>query len=90
MQKGIIVQAPFAPDGLVIKVAEGISADELTKAILAGLPPEHAAADLKVFDEADDEDDAREFAEDEGLQRGRVVHVGRCLRVDVKVRYAGC
>lgn len=89
MQKRIIVQAPFAPDGLVIKVGEGISADELTKAILAGLPPEHAAADLKVFDEADDEEDTREFAEDEGLQRGRVVHVGRCLLVDVRVRYAG-
>lgn len=89
MQKRIIVQAPFVPDGLVIKVGEGISADELTKAILAGLPAEHSAPDLKVFDEADDEEDTREFAEDEGLQRGRVVHVGRCLLVETKVRYAG-
>ena len=89
MQKRVIVQAPFAPDGLVIKVGEGISADGLTQAILAGLPAEHAAPDLKVFDEADDEEDTREFAEEEALQRGRVVHVGRCLLVEAEVRYAG-
>lgn len=89
MQKRIIVQSPFAPDGLVIKVGEGISAEDLTHAILAGLPAEHSAPDLKVFDEADDEEDTREFGEDENLQPGRVVHVGRCLLVETKVRYAG-
>ena len=89
MQKRIIVQAPFAPDGLVIKFVEGLSAEELIRAILTGLPAEHSAPDLKVFDEADDEEDTREFGEDETLQRGRVVHVGRCLMVETKVRYAG-
>lgn len=89
MQKRIIVQAPFAADGLVVKVAEGLSADEQAKAILAALPAEHSAPDLQVFDEADDEEDTREFGEEENLQHSRVVHVGRCLLVDVNVRYAG-
>jgi hypothetical protein len=89
MQKRIIVQASFATDGLVIKVGEDLSGDELAKAILAALPAKHSAPDLKVFDEADDEEDTREFGEEENLQHGRVVHVGRCLLVDVKVRYAG-
>lgn len=90
MHKRIIVQASFAPDGLVIMVGDGLSADELSKAILAALPSEHAAPDLRVSDEADDEEETREFGDDENLKRGRVVHVGRCLLVDVKVRYAGC
>jgi len=89
MHKRIIVQASFAPDGLVVKVADGISLEEMTTAILEGLPKELFASDLKVFDEADDEEDTREFAEEENLQRGRVVHVGRCLLVEAKIRYAG-
>jgi hypothetical protein len=89
MHKRIIIQAPFSMEGLVIKVGEGLKPDELAEAILAGIPPEHASPDLKVFDEAEDEPETREFGEGENLQRGRVVHVGRCARVDVKVRYAG-
>jgi hypothetical protein len=89
MQKRIIVQASFAPDGLVVKVREGLSPEEFIKAILDALPAEHAAPDLQVSDEADDEPDTREFGEEENLQRGKVVHVGRCQKVEVKVRYAG-
>lgn len=89
MPKRIIVQASFAPEGLVIKVTDGLSQDELSKAVLAALPAEHAAADLNVSDEADDDVETREFGEEENLQRGRVLHVGHCLKVEVKVRYAG-
>lgn len=89
MQKRIIVQAVFAKDGLVIKVQEGLAPKELKEAILAALPGEHVTADLHVFDEADDDDETRQFADEEKLHRGRVVHVGRCLLVDVVVRYAG-
>lgn len=89
MHKRVIVQAPFALEGLIIKVAEGLAAEELAKAVLAALPAEHLTPDLKVSDEADDEEATREFAEEESLQRGRVIHVGHCLLVDVKVRYAG-
>lgn len=89
MQKRIIVQAFFATDGLVVKVAEGLSPHDQAQAILAALPVEHSASDLKVFDEADDEEDTRQFDEEENLQHGRVFHVGHCLLVDVKVRYAG-
>lgn len=89
MPKRIIVQAAFAPEGLVIKVTDGLSQDELSKAVLAALPAEHAAADLNVSDEADDDVETREFGEDEDLLHGRVLHVGHCLKVAVKVRYAG-
>lgn len=90
MKKRIIVQAPFAKDGLVIKVQEGLTPEELIKAILAALPAEHVSADLQVLDEADDDADTRHFADEEELHHGRVVHIGRCLLVDVVVRYAGC
>lgn len=89
MPKRIIVQAAFAKDGLVIKAEEHLSHEELTKAVLAAIPHEHLSADLNVFDEADDDVETREFADNEELHRGRVVHVGRCLLVEVTVRYAG-
>jgi hypothetical protein len=89
MQKRIIIQAPFAKDGLVIKVEDGLSDEELKKAIVGGLPAEHASAELQVFDEADDDAGTRQFADEEQLHRGRVLHVGRCLLVQVSVRYAG-
>ena len=52
MSKRIIVQSSFARDGLVVKVAEHASEADIKAAILAALPPEHAAPDLEVFDEA--------------------------------------
>lgn len=90
MSKRIIVQSPFARDGLVVKLAEHASQADIKAAIRAALPPEHAAPDLEVFDEADDDGASREFADNESLERGRVFHVGRCKQVQVTVRYAGC
>jgi len=89
MQKRIIVQAAFIKDGLVVKIHEGLTSEELKKNILAALPAEHIASDLQIFDEADDDVETREFADNEQLHHGRIVHVGRCLLVDVIVRYAG-
>jgi hypothetical protein len=89
MQKRIVVQAYFAKDGLIIKIQEGLAPEELKVAVLAALPAEHASADLHVFDEADDDAETREFADEERLQHGHVVHVGRCHLVEVMVRYAG-
>jgi len=89
MSKRIIVQAVFAKDGLVVKVEENASSDEIKVAVLAAIPREHLAADLQVFDEADDDVESREHADNEELQHGRVVHVGRCHLIDVVVRYAG-
>lgn len=89
MQKRIIVQAAFAKDGLVIKLQDGLDPEELKRAIVAALPVEHMSTDLLVFDEADDDPETRQFADEEELHRGRVVHVGRCQLVDVVVRYAG-
>lgn len=88
MSKRIIVQAAFAKEGLIVKT-EQHSHEALKKAILAAMPQEHASADLDVFDEVDDDEETREFADNENLERGRVVHVGRCQRVEVIVRYAG-
>lgn len=89
MQKRIIVQAPFAKDGLVIKVQESLSPDELKSAVLAALPAEHVSADLQVFDEADDDAETRQFSDEEKLQHGHTIHVGRCVLIEVVVRYAG-
>lgn len=89
MSKRIIVQSPFARDGLVVKVAEHASEADIKAAILAVIPPEHAAPDLDVFDEADDDDASRDLTDKEELARGLVFHVGRCKQVQVTVRYAG-
>lgn len=89
MSKRIIVQAYFAKDGLVIKTGEHALHEELAKAVLAAIPAEHLSADLRVFDEVDDDAETRAFADNEELHRGRIVHVGRCLLVEVTVRYAG-
>lgn len=89
MQKRVIVQGPFAKDGMVVKVEQALERDELSQAILASLPAEHLTADLKAFDEADDDEETRHFGDSEDLQRGRVFHVGHCLLVGVRVRYAG-
>ncbi len=89
MNKRIIIQAPFAKDGLVIKVHEGLSHEDLKKAVLAAMPAGHGSEELQVFDEADDDPETRQFADGEELHHGRVVHVGRCLLVQVLVRYAG-
>lgn len=89
MQKRIIIQAPFFKDGLVVKVQEDLAPEDIKKAILATLPSEHISPDLQVFDEVDDDAETRHFADNEQLHSGRVVHVGRCLLVEVVVRYAG-
>ena len=89
MQKRIIVQGAFAKDGLVVKVQEGQSPDQLKTAILAAIPAENLSPELQVFDEADDDVDSRSFADGEDLHHGRVVHVGCCTLVSVTVRYAG-
>lgn len=89
MQKRIIIQAPFAKDGLVIKVPEGLQSEELKKAVLAALPAEQISADLEVFDEADDDHETRQFADAEDLHHGCIVHVGLCRFIAVIVRYAG-
>lgn len=89
MSNRIIIQSAFARDGLVVKVAEHASEADIRAAVLAAILPQHAAPDLEVFDEADDDGTSREFAENEHLERGRVFHVGRCKQVQVTVRYAG-
>lgn len=89
MSKRIIVQSEFARDGIVVKVGEHASETDITKAILATVPAEHARADFQVFDEGDDDTESRGFADNEQLERGRVFHVGRCKQVHVTVRYAG-
>lgn len=89
MKKRIIVQAPFAKDGLVIKIQEVLTPEELIQAILTALPAEHVSADLQILDEADDDAETRHFADEEKLHHGRIFHIGHCLQVDVVVRYAG-
>ena len=89
MSKRIIVQSAFARDGLVVKVAENASEADIKAAILAAIPPEQAAPDLEVFDEADSDDRSPDAADKAQLERFRVVHVGRCKEVQVTVRYAG-
>ena len=46
MSKRIIIQSAFARDGLVVKLAEHASKADIKAAILAAVPPEHAAPDL--------------------------------------------
>jgi len=89
MVKRIIIQSAFAKDGLVVKIEEAATVDDIRNAVLAVVPAEHRVDDLLVLDEADDDAETREFGDNEELRRGHVVHIGRCAKVDVVVRYAG-
>jgi len=89
MKNRIIVQASFAKDGLVIKIQEGLTPEELIQAILTNLPAEYVSAELQILDEADDDLETRQFADVEQLHHGRIFHISRCLQVELVVRYAG-
>lgn len=86
----IIVQSCLVPNGLVLKLPETATADDIRAAVFDAIPEALRAKELEVFDEVDD-DDVDTLHHDDGgeRQRGRVLHVGRCRRVDVVVRYAG-
>jgi hypothetical protein len=90
MPKRIILQSSLARDGLVIHVDEHASQEGILKAAQQALAAAgHDAAELQLFDEADDEVESRKFADNEQLHRGKVFHAGRCVQVQVTVRYAG-
>lgn len=89
MLKRVIIQSPLAKDGLVIKVDEKASLEDIKQAALAAVPQDLLTGDLEVFDEADDDVETRQFADNEDLRHGHIIHLGRCKLVEVVVRYAG-
>lgn len=89
MLKRTIIHSALVKDGLVIKLDDQASAEEVRKAVLAALPPELRTEDLEIFDEADDDAETRQFADNEDLRRGQALHVGRCRQVETVIRYAG-
>lgn len=89
MLKRTIIHSALVKDGLVIKLDDQASAEQVKQVVLAALPKELRATDLEVFDEADDDVETRQFADGEELRRGQILHVGRCRLVETVIRYAG-
>jgi hypothetical protein len=87
--KRILVQSPHLKDGAIVRVDDGASFEQLKAACLAALPPGHASAALEIFDEADDDEEARGDADTAPPEPRESVHVGHCRKVVTVVRYAG-
>jgi hypothetical protein len=92
----IFLQSPHLPDMAVVTAGEESTSQQIKALCLAALPEQLRTADLEIFDEVDIEHDVS-VSEDEDPRhhdksapiKSRRVHVGRCKRVAVKVRYAG-
>ena len=89
MLKRTIIHSALVKDGLVIKLDDQASAEQIKQAVLAALPQELCTPDLEIFDEADDDVETRQFADGEELRHGQILHVGRCRQVEAVIRYAG-
>ena len=89
MFKRTIIQSALVQGGLVIKLDDQASPEQIKLAILAELPAGLVTEDLEIFDEADDDVATRQFADSEELKHGQTLHVGRCRLVETVIRYAG-
>lgn len=93
MTNRAFLQSALLKDTVVLNIEADSSSDAIKAACLAALPPNLRAPDLEVFDESETSDDgnadleAAETAKTRG--QARRLHIGRCKRVSVKVRYAG-
>jgi hypothetical protein len=97
MTTRVFLQSPLLPDMVVFTIDASATAADLKEKCLAQLPEAARSASLDVSDEfeADAEREADEVeagGEDQSHSaepKSRRVHIGRCKRVKVSVRYAG-
>lgn len=94
MAKRLLIQSPFLPSMTLAEVADDASIADVRRAALAAIPDASRESDLEVtferhndedIDGDDDDDKAGKVEVVDGLR----VHVGRCKKVEVTVRYFG-
>lgn len=86
----VYIQSEYFPDIKLIEIDDGASVADLRKAALDLLPTGADTADLELSIEDDDGDDhgqARSRVKDLVKEHGVRVHLHRCKRIEVSVRF---
>jgi hypothetical protein len=90
MSKRIIIQSPLLPNMALAEVPDGATEDAVRRAALEAIPTAQRSKDLEVtFESSDDEADTGGGKSQFELVDGMRVHVSRCKKVAVTVRYFG-
>lgn len=95
MAKRLLIQSPLLTSMTLAEVADNATLDDVRRAALATIPEAQRTKDLEVTFERNDDDDIDGDGDDEerdgksDVIDGLRVHVGRCKKVEVTVRYFG-
>ncbi|MBS0437102.1 MAG: hypothetical protein JSR75_19825 [Proteobacteria bacterium] len=86
MSLRILLQSPFISEMRLIEVPEGSDFEAVCRAALDAIPEEHRSAENDVTVEGDDEKEGHGKPK---VKDGMRVHVGRCKKASVTVRFMG-
>lgn len=86
MSLRILLQSPFLAEMRLIEVPDGADFDAVHHAALDAIPEEHRSAENDVTVESDDDKESHGKPK---VVDGMRVHVGRCKKVSVTVRFMG-
>lgn len=89
MKTRVYVQSEFLSDVALVEVDCDATIKELKTVCLSILPQEAPSADLHLFVEDEEEESAATYVKDLKKQHGVRVHLHRCKKVVVSVRFAG-
>jgi hypothetical protein len=89
MKTRVYVQSEFLSDVKLVEVNDDTTIEDLKKACLSVLPPEANGVDLRLFAEDEGEETNATHVKHLKKPHGVRVHLHRCKKVDVAVRFAG-
>lgn len=94
MAKRLLIQSPLLTSMTLAEVADNATLADARRAALAAIPEAQRTKDLEVTFERNDDDDIDGVDDEERDAKivvidGLRVHVGRCKKVEVTVRYFG-
>lgn len=90
MSLRILLQSPFLADMVLVEVPDGSSFDAVRHAALEAIPQAHRSPENEVTVEPDEDDHGNGLGKAEAkVKDGMRVHVSRCKKVAVVVRFMG-
>lgn len=94
MTKRLLIQSPLLTSMTLAEVADNATLADVRRAALAAIPEAQRAKDLEVTFERNDDDDIDGDDDEERDDKidvvdGLRIHVSRCKKVEVTVRYFG-
>lgn len=89
MKNRVYVQSEFLSDVKLVEVDDDTTIEDLKKACLSVLPPEVHADDLNLFVEDEGEETDATHVKHLKKPHGVRVHLHRCKKLDVVVRFSG-